>query len=474
MNHTRMPAPAKKIVILGAGPTGIGAAWRLRELGHDDWRLFEAAECAGGLASSFTDPAGFTWDVGGHVQFSHYDYFDAAMDAAHPAADWIHHQRESWIWMRRRFIPYPLQYNIGLLPPEERDACLRGLEAIAAAAAAGSPHWSNFAEWIDATFGAGLRRVFMEPYNRKVWAWPLDRLDAGWVGDRVAVPNLDRIRKNIASGELDRSWGPNNQFRFPLRGGTGSIWLSLAAQLAEQVPGDRLAFNTPATRIDPDRRVVTFAGGREEPYDVLISSIALDRLLEMAGLGEAETTAARFVSSASNIVGVGLEGAPPESIGSKCWIYFPENDNPFYRVTVFSNYSPNNVPRAGTWSLMAEVAESPHKPVDQTTLVESVIDGLLATGLIRRDDKILSTWRYRAAPGYPTPFLNREQVVDTALRDLQSRSIYSRGRFGAWKYEVSNQDHSFMQGVEAVDHALEEREELTVWKPDLVNTERVR
>jgi len=68
-----------KILILGGGPAGLGAAWRLNELGYSDWQLLEANDYAGGLASSFRDKQGFFWDIGGHVQFSHYDYFDALM-----------------------------------------------------------------------------------------------------------------------------------------------------------------------------------------------------------------------------------------------------------------------------------------------------------------------------------------------------------------------------------------------------------
>src|SRR5690606_28519701 len=64
-----------RIVILGAGPCGLGAAWRLRELGHGDFQVFEQAAHVGGLASSFTGE-GFTWDIGGHVMFSHYQYYD--------------------------------------------------------------------------------------------------------------------------------------------------------------------------------------------------------------------------------------------------------------------------------------------------------------------------------------------------------------------------------------------------------------
>jgi protoporphyrinogen oxidase len=82
-----------KIVILGAGPTGLGAAHRLQELGIP-FKLFEKELHAGGLASSFVDSNGFTWDIGGHVQFSHYSYFDDLMDKL-LGEEWLHHEREA-------------------------------------------------------------------------------------------------------------------------------------------------------------------------------------------------------------------------------------------------------------------------------------------------------------------------------------------------------------------------------------------
>ncbi|HEY1628590.1 MAG TPA: NAD(P)-binding protein, partial [Tepidisphaeraceae bacterium] len=70
----------KKIVIIGAGPTGLGAAYRLKELGYKNFQVYDRLPYIGGLASSFTDSAGFTWDIGGHVMFSHYKYYDDVFD----------------------------------------------------------------------------------------------------------------------------------------------------------------------------------------------------------------------------------------------------------------------------------------------------------------------------------------------------------------------------------------------------------
>jgi len=118
---------------------------------------------------------------------------------------------------------------------------------------------------------------------------------------------------------------------------------------------------------------------------------------------------------------------------------------------------------------MAEVSESDHKPVDRSALIDSVARGLLATRLIDSANDIVDVWCYTAEHGYPTPTLARDCALDTLLPTLERRGIFSRGRFGAWKYEVSNQDHSLMQGVELVDRLVEGAEELTVTKPDVVN-----
>lgn len=90
-------------LIVGAGPTGLGAATRLHEK-NLEWHLLEAEDHFGGLAATFTDAKGFSWDKGGHVQFSHYDAFDRYMDLALGADGWLTHQRESWVWIRKRFI----------------------------------------------------------------------------------------------------------------------------------------------------------------------------------------------------------------------------------------------------------------------------------------------------------------------------------------------------------------------------------
>ena len=154
-------------------------------------------------------------------------------------------------------------------------------------------------------------------------------------------------------------------------------------------------------------------------------------------------------------------------------MYFPESDCPFYRVTVFSNYSAANVARPGQqWSLMAEVSESADKPVDAARLREQVLDGLRRTKLLPEKAEVVSVWNYRAAYGYPTPSLGRTAILEELHPKLDALSLYSRGRFGGWKYEVSNQDHTFMQGVEWVNRMMSGEPELTLFHPNKANGKR--
>jgi protoporphyrinogen oxidase len=198
------------------------------------------------------------------------------------------------------------------------------------------------------------------------------------------------------------------------------------------------------------------------------SLVALSDLREELG-----APAARLIHSSTHVIGIGLNGQPPADVQTKCWMYFPEDNCPFYRVTVFSNYSPNNTPRPGeTWSLMAEISESSRKPVDASQVIEDTIQGMLNTRLIERREDIISTWHRRLEHGYPTPSLERDAALEVLLPALQKRGIWSRGRFGAWKYEVSNQDHSLMQGVEAADHLLLGTPELTLCFPNVANGPR--
>jgi hypothetical protein len=162
------------------------------------------------------------------------------------------------------------------------------------------------------------------------------------------------------------------------------------------------------------------------------------------------------------MVGIGIKQPCPST---KSWMYFPEKNCPFYRVTYLSNYSPFMTPDNKThYSLLCETSYSEFKPVDGKRIVDDTIQGLINAGLLKEEDRkdIVDTWTYHADYSYPTPSVERDAILAQVIPYLEEHGIYSRGRFGMWKYEVSNTDHTLMQGVELVNRLLLGEPEVTI------------
>ena len=104
-----------------------------------------------------------------------------------------------------------------------------------------------------------------------------------------------------------------------------------------------------------------------------------------------------------------------------------------------------------------------------STVVEETIQGAINVTLAAPDAEIVSIYHRRLEHGYPTPHLERDAALAEALPMLREKDIWSRGRFGSYKYEVANQDHSCMIGVEAVDNMLFGTKEFTLMHPSLAN-----
>ncbi|KAK0255057.1 hypothetical protein LTS09_009813 [Friedmanniomyces endolithicus] len=454
--------------------------------------IIDSNEVPGGLASTDVTPEGFLYDVGGHVIFSHYKYFDDCINEALPnETDWYQHQRISYVRYKGLWVPYPFQNNISMLPKEDQVLCLEGMIDATVEARVATTKPKDFDEWILRNVGEGIADIFMRPYNFKVWAVPTTKMQCQWLGERVAAPNLKLVTKNVVLNKTAGNWGPNATFRFPAHGGTGNIWIKVAETLPKK--NTRFGDHSRVQLIDADHKRVLLGDGTTINYQKLISTMSLDHLCETMRDEELVKLTKELFYSTTHVIGVGLRGERPERIGDKCWLYFPEDNCPFYRATIFSNYSPNNQPAASKklptqqladgskpsstaakegpyWSIMLEVSESSMKPVDQANMLKDCIQGLVNTDMIEPADEIVSTYHRRFDHGYPTPSLERDGALKQILPRLYDMDILSRGRFGSWKYEVGNQDHSFMLGVEAADNVVNGAAELTLNYPDFVNS----
>jgi len=440
----------KRIVIIGAGPTGLGAAYRLHELGYEQWLLYEKSDHVGGHSASHTDKQGFVWDEGGHVIFSHYPYFDRLVDRM--LGNEVHQRiRESWIVKGEHWVPYPFQNNLRYLPKSVQLNCLLG--AAKASANGNGRTVANFRDWILETFGEGIAEAFMFPYNAKVWTTPLEQMSKSWISERVAVVDFKRLLENVLLERDDVGWGPNNKFRFPLHGGTGEIYRRMAKEFPSKVRcGKELA------EVDPVRRTVSFRDGTGDTYDVLISTAPLDLVVQRLKGADGMLLEASQDLHHNNLLVVGL-GLKKKIETGRCWIYFADEEMPCYRATYFSHYSPNNVPGGDTErysSLMCEVSFQCGKQPDAERIQDQIIAGLIRANILEESDRehIVSRYGHTVPYSYPIPTLNRDRALGVLQPALMKQGIYSRGRFGAWRYEIGNMDHSVMMGAEAVNHIV--------------------
>eukprot|EP01024_Parvocaulis_polyphysoides_P055160 TRINITY_DN5621_c0_g2_i3.p2 TRINITY_DN5621_c0_g2~~TRINITY_DN5621_c0_g2_i3.p2 ORF type:complete len:328 (-),score=46.41 TRINITY_DN5621_c0_g2_i3:56-1039(-) len=316
------------ILIIGAGPTGLGAASRLTQHDYQDWLLIDKRDDAGGLACTAETAEGFFFDMGGHVIFSHYVYFDELIDAALGQGEdaWNTHERVSYVWIKNTWVAYPFQNNVAQLPKEDQVKCLNGLVEAKVRNAVAQTEPANFDEWILRCMGDGIADLFMRPYNFKVWAVPTTLMQCSWLGERVATVNIPRAINNVVERKEDAGWGPNAVFRFPTSGGTGAIWKAVANKCI-LVDKQRYGSQNEIVGLDLVAKTVSLKDGKKIQYDALITTMPLDITLSMVGKKELGD---RLTHSSSHIVGVGIRGACPH--GKKCWLYYPEDDCPFYDV----------------------------------------------------------------------------------------------------------------------------------------------
>jgi UDP-galactopyranose mutase len=385
------------------------------------------------------DAAGFTWDLGGHVVFSHFGEFDALLDEAMGDEIW-RHERSSYVRFDDRWIPYPFQNNLRHLPRHVLDECLQGLSE-----APGGRSDMDFRTWMRAVFGPGITRHFMAPYNFKVWATPPEEMASGWIAERVAVVDYERALRNVRNERDDVAWGPNNTFVFPAVGGTGEIYKRIAARLS-----DRIRYGQRVAEIDAENRRLRVSGAEQYSYRSLVSTAPLDQLVGMVSDSPdlLRSAAAKLRHSGVFMVGVGYEAPLADE---KSWMYFPQAHAPFYRATNFAKYSPANVPGADVsqyCAYMTETSFSEDKPESPNGLEERVEEGLRAAGVIAGRPPVASVHVEEIEYAYPVPTLERDAALEVIQPWLEQHGIFSRGRFGGWRYEVGNMDHAVKMGID--------------------------
>ncbi len=456
------PAPEVPVLVVGAGPTGLSAAYHLGR----DAVLVEQAPTVGGWCRSLVDN-GFTFDYAGHIMFSKDPYVHELYRLL--LGDNVHWQdREAWIFSKGVYTRYPFQGALYGLPPAVIKECVVGaIEARYSPERRGVLSYRgpdrrqppskglprNFKEFIYKVWGAGIAKHFAIPYNEKLWAVPLEEMETSWLGGRVPLPDLEEMIEGALS-PAPKPMGPNARFGYPLRGGFQALMDGFLPHLRGE-----LRLNTRVTGLSPRRRTVTFGDGTTLRYDHLISTMPLPRLVALAGEEvpadvQAAARALRHVSVRCVNIGVGRP-----DITEKHWIYYPEQ-TVFHRIFVQGNASPYCNPPGG-FGFTCEITYSRSKPLpcEGEDLIRRCIDDAISVGFIRADDPIRTANQVDLPVAYVVYDHGRAENVERIRAWLETHDIILAGRYSEWEYY--NSDHAFIAGMKAARAVQDRRAGLT-------------
>ncbi|MBI4474860.1 MAG: FAD-dependent oxidoreductase, partial [Acidobacteria bacterium] len=364
----------KKIVIIGGGLAGLSAGHHLAE--HDPI-VFEREDAIGGLCRSFTQD-GFTFDCTGHLIHLKNQYTKDLIARILPDA-FNSHERLSAIYSKSTITPYPFQANTYGLPPEVVKECIVGFVESIQISPNGGP--KNFHDWVLQTFGKGIARHFMLPYNEKFWKQDLRTITSDWVSWSIPKPSLEEV-VNGALGLTNKGMGYNPRFIYPRNGGIDCLPQALARPIKHVETGAGVE------SIDSKKKVIRLRNGREEPYDFLVTTMPLPatfRLLKEAP--EALVESAQKLTAVS-VLNINL-GIDRPQVSDQHWIYFPENEYIFSRVGFPMNFSKAVAPE-GTSSMYIEITHHPDETLDVEAATERSVADLEKCGILRRGDRILT------------------------------------------------------------------------------------
>jgi len=426
-----------KTVILGAGISGLSAAYALQGISPRTYSLYEMAPTVGGLCRTQT-VNGYQFDTVSHVLHFRSEETRSLVQQI-VGEKLIRRERSAWIYFQRSYVPYPFQTHLNALPSAAKMDCLSGyLRAWAKRKLTGDREPKNFGEWVEQYFGGGIARHFMRPYNQKLWGAEPEELSLDWIRPFVPRTELRQIISNVFSSRNHHEVGYNPWFFYPARGGIQTICEAFQSRLTD------VHLNQEAVEIDLENRKVQFRNGERVGYEKLISTIPLPSLIQRAkGIPESlrQNVDGLRWTSLLNLTYCLKRGLPRPFH----WVYFPEPEFPFFRLVFPSNISGELAPE-GKGLIAAEIS-NPEQGKEEE-LEKQVQASLVKLGWIEKAEDVINIARNFFPYAYPVHDLARAERVRRLLYFLQTRRVWSIGRFGAWRY--SSMDDAITEALHII------------------------
>lgn len=419
-----------KILIIGAGLAGLSTAYHLE---NTDYLILEKENGIGGLCRSEVID-GFTFDYAIHILYSKDEYVSKLIKEVLLKDNFNSQIRESWIYSKGIYTEYPFQTHTYGLSVEVIKQCVMGLiEAKYENKSPDKPE--NFSEWIHKTFGKGIARHFMIPYNKRLWTVEPELMDYNWITERIPMPEIEEVLDG-ALRPPQKKFGPNAEFWYPEQGGMAALPNGFLPYIKN------IELNSEVTNISIEKKEIEVNRRGIMRYDRLVSTLPLPVIIGLLDKAPQAVRDAAADLKFNTIYAVNL-GVDRACLSEFHWVYYPENDYIFHRTSFPMNLAKTNAPE-GKSSITAEVSCSKYKFVCYDSLIEDTIRDLRKADILKDNDEIVLEDIRTLSPAYVIYDLNHRQNVDLIHGFLKQNRIYACGRFGEWEY--LNMDHSILSG----------------------------
>jgi protoporphyrinogen oxidase len=446
----------KKVVVLGGGPAGLSAAWKLARGGFD-LELIELESQVGGLCRTIKH-GDFYFDLGGH-RFLTQDktVFDEIKGLMKD--DIVVRPRKSVIRLKGKFFDYPLGAKdlLKKMNPLITAKCFIDYLITMVINKINPKQDLSLQDWITHRFGKSLYDIYFGPYSEKLWGMSPTQISADWAAQRISLLNLWDVFLRLLGKKVDAPKTYAEEYLYPKQGigmisdrqadeirkFKGKIHLkSRVSKIAikdNQIQSVHFETNGSKHKIDPDYVINTIP---LPDFVRMIDPLPENNIIETSK--KMKFRGLRFLNIKLN----------REQVSDNNWIYIPERQYLFFRIQEPKNWSPYNVP-AGKTSLILEIASDKGDDIwdkpDEEILKRCVKD-LKALGLDIEKD-IIECFSTRAPYSYPIYDLDYKEKIKVIVDYLDKyENLISCGRQGLYRY--NNMDHSIKMGFLAADHLL--------------------
>jgi len=385
--------------------------------------IFEKEDRLGGLCRSF-ETGGVCHDIGPHIFFSKDREILDFLTSLTPM-NRLH--RSNKIFYQGRFVKYPFENELSALPEADRDWCL---ETFIDNLYRDYPA-DNMAAFFYKTFGEGITRAYLEPYNRKIWKFEPAFMDTQMV-ERIPNPPPEDIIAS-ARGEVTEGYLHQLYFSYPDKGGTESIIRALAKKSRDRL---EVHLSSPLERlqINPDGTFRVTTGGEMRDFQWVVSTIPIHELIPRLDPPAPPVVTGALEKLKYNSIHITIVQTARHNLGDNLAVMVPRADISFHRVTRLDFFG-ENYRRPDAYTLMTEITFRPGDRFDlpDEEISEMVVDDLDRLGLSPRSKlktALSRTFKY----AYVIYDLDHRKNTDIVLSWLRTQGIESAGRFAAFEY----------------------------------------